>query len=93
VASPRLAMPAILIPMASAFNFSTISFHQLISMNFLKDDCYQTVDKYCFSIEFHFEGRRRGFNASQLTHVLPHERQLIKPDPAILNNAAWSFFC
>jgi hypothetical protein len=35
-------------------------------MNFLKDDCYQTVNMYCFCIEFHFDGRRCGFHASQL---------------------------
>lgn len=35
-------------------------------MNFLKDDCYETVNMYCFCIEFHFDGRRRGFHASQL---------------------------
>jgi hypothetical protein len=37
-----------------------------MSMNFLKDDCFQSADMHCFSIEFHFEGRRRGFHASQL---------------------------
>ena len=37
-----------------------------MSMNFLKDDCYQTVNMSCFCIEFHFDGRRRGFHASQL---------------------------
>ena len=37
-----------------------------MSMNFLKEDCYQTVTMYCFCIEFHFDGRRRGFQTSQL---------------------------
>jgi hypothetical protein len=37
-----------------------------MSMSFLKDDCYQTVNMYCFCIEFHFDGRRRGFHAGQL---------------------------
>jgi hypothetical protein len=37
-----------------------------MSMNFLKDDCFQSADMHCFSIEFHFEGRRRGFHTSQL---------------------------
>ena len=37
-----------------------------MSMNFLKDDCFQSADMHCFSIEFHFEGRRWGFHASQL---------------------------
>ena len=37
-----------------------------MSMNFLKDDCYDTANMNCFCIEFHFEGRRRGFHASQL---------------------------
>ena len=35
-------------------------------MNFLKDDCFQTATTHCFCIEFHVEGRRRGFHASQL---------------------------
>ena len=35
-------------------------------MNFLKDDCYQTAITHCFCIEFHSDGRRRGFHASQL---------------------------
>jgi hypothetical protein len=55
--------------MVSAFNFSPID-HQPqpkpMSMNFLKDDCFQSADMDCFSIEFHFEGRRRGFHTSQL---------------------------
>ena len=37
-----------------------------MSMNFLKDDCYLTVNMHCFAIEFHSDGRRRGFHASQL---------------------------
>jgi hypothetical protein len=37
-----------------------------MSMNFLKDDCFQPAEMHCFSIEFHFDGRRRGFHASQL---------------------------
>lgn len=35
-------------------------------LSFLKDDCYQTVNMYCFAIEFHVNGRRHGFHASQL---------------------------
>jgi hypothetical protein len=56
----------------SAFNFSSliINLNQLqpkpMSMNFLKDDCYDTANMNCFCIEFHFEGRRRGFHTSQL---------------------------
>ena len=37
-----------------------------MSMNFLKDDCFQIANMYCFCIEFHSDGRRRGFHASQL---------------------------
>ena len=37
-----------------------------MSMNFLKDDCFLPTEMHCFSIEFHFEGRRRGFHTSQL---------------------------
>ena len=37
-----------------------------MSMSFLKDDCYQPANMHCFCIKFHFEGRRRGFHASQL---------------------------
>lgn len=37
---------------------------------FTKDeDCYHTASKYCACIEFHLdEGRRHGFNSSQLIH-------------------------
>jgi len=37
-----------------------------MSMNFLKDDCFYIANLNCFCIEFHFEGWRRGFHASQL---------------------------
>ena len=37
-----------------------------MSTNFLKDDCYDVANMNCSCIEFHFEGRRRGFHASQL---------------------------
>ena len=35
-------------------------------MNFLKDDCFEIANMHCWCIEFHVEGRRRGFHASQL---------------------------
>jgi hypothetical protein len=35
-------------------------------LSFLKDDCFQTTESYCFCIEFHVDKRRRGFHASQL---------------------------
>ena len=35
-------------------------------MRSLKDDCFQTSNVPCYCIEFHFDGLRRGFHASQL---------------------------
>ncbi len=49
-------------------------------MNFLKDDCYQPANMNCFCIEFHFDGRRRGFHASQLIEYT------LEPNPDAKND-------
>jgi len=37
-----------------------------MSNSFLKDDCFQIATMHCYCIEFHFDGRRRGFYTGQL---------------------------
>lgn len=48
----------------------------------LQDDCYQTVNKHCFCIEFHIGKQRRGFHSNHLIEYTLEENPDAKDDPS-----------